>query len=124
MLGVNTATLKDNPDFGKALVGIWYETLALVADPGEKGKAVRSRARQALRHRPRRLSTPSSRRPSCSSTPKEAVEFTTSAALPKTMDLVRTFSFDHGLLGDGAKSKDAVGMQFPSGEIARQRRRT
>ena len=38
---VNTETLKDNPDLGKALVGIWYETMALMADTGDKGKAAR-----------------------------------------------------------------------------------
>jgi NitT/TauT family transport system substrate-binding protein len=29
------------------------------------------------------------------------------------MDLVRSFSFEHGLLGEGAKTKDAVGIAFP-----------
>ncbi|MGE4220538.1 MAG: lipid kinase, partial [Alphaproteobacteria bacterium] len=48
--------------------------------------------------------------------PADAVAFTTSAQLPKTMDLVRSFSFDHGLLGEGAKTKDAVGMAFPGGK--------
>jgi NitT/TauT family transport system substrate-binding protein len=47
-------------------------------------------------------------------TPAEAVAFTGSADLPKTMDLVRTFSFDHKLLGDGVKSKDAIGIAFPT----------
>src|SRR5499427_5972874 len=41
LLGVSTATLKDNPNLGKALVGIWYEAIALMQDPGEKGKAAR-----------------------------------------------------------------------------------
>src|SRR5260370_23006521 len=40
-LGVNSATLKDNPDFGKALVGIWFEAISAMADAGEKGKAAR-----------------------------------------------------------------------------------
>jgi NitT/TauT family transport system substrate-binding protein len=31
------------------------------------------------------------------------------------MDLVRQFSFSHGLLGEGAKSADAVGIGFPGG---------
>ncbi len=31
------------------------------------------------------------------------------------MDLVRKFSFDHGLLGEGAKTVDAVGIEFPGG---------
>jgi NitT/TauT family transport system substrate-binding protein len=32
------------------------------------------------------------------------------------MELVRSFSFDHGLLGEGAKSKDAVGIGFAGGK--------
>src|SRR5205823_4050468 len=38
LLVLNTETLKDNPNLAKALVGIWYETIALMQDPGEKGK--------------------------------------------------------------------------------------
>src|SRR6266851_1614640 len=38
LMVVNTAVLKDNPNFGKALVGIWYETIAKMnaADAGGK----------------------------------------------------------------------------------------
>ena len=32
------------------------------------------------------------------------------------MDLVRRFSFDHGLLGQGASTPDVVGIQFPGGK--------
>jgi NitT/TauT family transport system substrate-binding protein len=32
------------------------------------------------------------------------------------MDLVRHFSFDHGILGRNAASVDAVGIQFPGGK--------
>jgi NitT/TauT family transport system substrate-binding protein len=32
------------------------------------------------------------------------------------MDLVRHFSFDHGILGQGAESADVVGIQFPGGK--------
>ncbi|MEA2669331.1 MAG: NitT/TauT family transport system substrate-binding protein, partial [Chloroflexota bacterium] len=42
LMVVNTQTLKDNPNLGKALVGIWYETIALMQDPGDKGKAART----------------------------------------------------------------------------------
>lgn len=114
MLGVNSQTLKDNPDFGKALVGIWYETLALIADHGEKGKAVRAELGKLsgtdLAGYDAQLAATK-----MFFTPAEAVAFTKSAALPKTMDLVSSFSFEHGLLGEGAKSKDAVGMAFPGG---------
>src|SRR6202020_3091839 len=41
LLVVNTETLKDNPDFAKALVGIWYETIALMKDQSDKGRAAR-----------------------------------------------------------------------------------
>ncbi|RXV15266.1 lipid kinase, partial [Enterococcus faecalis] len=38
LMVVNTAVAKDNPDFAKALVGIWYETIAKMAanDPAAK----------------------------------------------------------------------------------------
>jgi len=48
--------------------------------------------------------------------PADAVAFTSSPNLLKTMDLVRTFSFNHGLLGQGARSPDVVGMEFPGGK--------
>ena len=41
LMVINTATLKDNPELAKALVGIWYETIGLMKDTGEKGKAAR-----------------------------------------------------------------------------------
>jgi NitT/TauT family transport system substrate-binding protein len=48
--------------------------------------------------------------------PAEAVTFTKSPALVKTMDYVRKFSFDHGILGEGATSVDVVGIAFPGGK--------
>ncbi|GLK56437.1 NitT/TauT family transport system substrate-binding protein [Methylopila capsulata] len=115
LLSVNTETLKDNPDFGKALVGIWYETLALVVDPGEKGKAAReAMGKQSgtdLAGFEAQLAATK-----LFATPAEAVAFAESPEIVKTMDLVRTFSFDHGLLGEGAKSKDAVGIGFAGGK--------
>ncbi len=112
-MGVNTKTLKDNPALGKALVGIWYETLKLMQDP-VKGKA----AREAMA----KLSGSSIasfegqlKTTRMFYTPADAVSFTTDPKLVKTMDLVRSFSFDHGLLGQGVPSKDVVGIAFPGG---------
>jgi len=48
-------------------------------------------------------------------TPAEAAAFARDPALRGTMDKVRTFSFAHSLLGEGAKSADAVGIAFPDG---------
>src|SRR5258708_35399080 len=49
--------------------------------------------------------------------PAEAAQWATSPDIVKTMDSVRKFSFDHGLLGEGAKTVDAVGIQFPGGQV-------
>ena len=43
--------------------------------------------------------------------------FLSSPELSKTMDLVRTFCFEHALLGEGVKSKDAIGIAMPSGDV-------
>ena len=48
---------------------------------------------------------------------RDAAAFTKSRDLKQTMEYVRTFSFDHGLYGEGAKSKDLVGVQFPDGSV-------
>jgi NitT/TauT family transport system substrate-binding protein len=115
-LGVNTQTLADNPDFAKALVGAWYETLALVADPGDAGKA----AREAMgKLSGTDLAGYDSQLASTRMffTPKEAVDFVMSPDLGRIMELVAGFSFDHGLLGEGVKSKDAIGIALPSGTI-------
>jgi NitT/TauT family transport system substrate-binding protein len=114
-MGINTETLKDNPSLGKALAGIWFETIALMADPGEKGKAAREAMAKLsgtdLAGYEAQLKTTR-----MFYTPKEAVSFVTSGDLVKTMELVRTFSFEHNLLGEGVKSKDAIGIAFPGGK--------
>jgi NitT/TauT family transport system substrate-binding protein len=48
---------------------------------------------------------------------QSAVAFAKSAELPTTMNRVRKFSFAHGLLGNGAASADAVGIQDPDGRV-------
>jgi NitT/TauT family transport system substrate-binding protein len=50
-------------------------------------------------------------------TPAEAHTFMQSPDVSRTMDLVRKFSFEHGILGEGAKTVDAVGISFPSGQV-------
>ena len=112
LMVVNTATLKANPKLAKALVGAWYETLQLMAAKDPK----------ALEHMARASGTDLAGFNSQLATtkmfwtPAEAHAFATSPTVIKTMDLVRKFSFDHGLLGEGAKSVDAVGIEFPGGK--------
>src|SRR5690349_16832419 len=41
LMVANSGVLKDNPNFGKALAGIWYETAALLRADTAEGKAAR-----------------------------------------------------------------------------------
>ena len=116
LMVVNTTTLKDNPELGKALVGAWYETIALMKDEGAKGKAAREAMAKAsgtdLAGFEAQLKTTR-----MFYTPADALKFTTSPELIKIMDLVRIFCFEHNLLGDNVKSKDAIGIEFPNGKV-------
>jgi NitT/TauT family transport system substrate-binding protein len=111
----NTATLRANPNLGKALIGAWYETLALMSGTDPKAAAALTAMARAsgtdLAGFKSQLATTR-----LFVTPAEAQAFASSPGLVKTMDLVRTFSFAHGLLGDGAKSADAVGIEFAAGK--------
>jgi len=50
-------------------------------------------------------------------TPADAVDFTKSEDLPKTMKFVAAFLFDKGILGEGAPSPEFVGVSFPDGSV-------
>jgi NitT/TauT family transport system substrate-binding protein len=49
--------------------------------------------------------------------PADAVAFTQSPDVQKTMVNVAKFSFDHGLLGEGADSADFIGIGYPGGAV-------
>jgi len=116
MMVANTEVLKANPDFGKALVGIWYDTMAVMTADTDEGKAAREAMGQAsgtdMAGFDAQLAATK-----LFSTPADAVTFTTSPDLAKTMDLVRTFLFDKGLLGSGAPSADVIGIELPDGTV-------
>ncbi len=110
---VNTKTLADNPDFGKALTGAWYETMALMA--AANSDALTSMAVASgtdLAGYNAQLATTN-----MFYTPAEAVAFSQSPELPKTMEFVANFLFEHGILGEGAPSPEFVGVAFPDGSI-------
>ncbi|MGC4253035.1 MAG: putative urea ABC transporter substrate-binding protein [Sphingobium sp.] len=114
LMVVDSATLKANPDLGKALAGIWYETVALMQRQDAQGKEARAAMAKLAG------ATPAAFDSQLSTTflyadPKAAVAATSAPALVKTMTLVRDFSFANGLF-KGASSADAVGMAFPGGK--------
>ena len=112
LMVVDTATLKANPNLGKALAGIWFETMALMARNDAEGAAARAAMAKLAG------TTPEEFEGQLVTTflytdPKAAVAAMASPNLITTMTRVRDFSFAQGLFGQGARSADAVGMSFP-----------
>lgn len=116
LMVVNSATLAANPKLGKALIGAWYETLALMLRGDPASKAARATMAKAsgtdAAGFDSQLATTH-----LFATPAEAYGFTTADGIVKSMDLVRRFSAEHGLLGQGASTPDGVGIQFPGGKV-------
>ena len=115
-LAVNTATLKAHPEFAKALVGAWFETLSVMSKADDKAIAAKTAMAQLsgtdLAGYEAQLKTTK-----LFYTAQETQAFTMAPALVASNDLVRQFSFDHALLGQGAASADAVGIAFPGGKV-------
>jgi len=111
LMVANTAVVKDNPNFAKALVGIWYETITKMNAAGADGKAAKEAMAKASGTD---LAGFDSQLASTKLFHKaaDAEAFTKSAAVGTTMDRVRKFLFDKDLLGKGAKSADAVGIEL------------
>lgn len=111
LMVANTAVVKDNPNFAKALVGIWYETMAKMTTEGAEAKAAKEAMAKAsgtdLAGFESQLASTK-----LFSKAADAEAFTKSAAIGSTMDRVRKFLFDKDLLGKGAKSADAVGIEL------------
>ena len=115
LMVVNSAALKANPNFGKALAGAWYETMAIMFGKEPRTSSALQLMAQASGTSPAGYSSQLATT-KMFNIPADAVAFTASPNVIKTMDLVRTFSFNHGLLGQGARSPDVVGIEFPGGK--------
>lgn len=115
LMVVNTRTLTANPALGKALAGAWYEVMSIMNSDTAAGQDARTQMAAAagtdLAGYDAQLAATH-----MFYSAADAVAFTESAALPATMTHVAEFSFQHGLLGEGARSADAIGMSFPTGD--------
>ncbi len=116
LMVANTGVLKDNPDFAKALVGIWYDVMAAMAGNGTGATAARTAMGKAsgtdLAGFDGQLATTR-----LFAEAPDALAFTRSAEIGATMDHVRTFLFDKKLLGANATSADAVGIELADGKV-------
>ncbi len=116
LMVVNSKVLKEHPELGKALVGAWYETLALMqAGTPEATAALTAMAKSSGTD----LDTFNSQLATTFMywTPATAVAAVSAPEFVTKMDSVRQFSFAKGLLGAGAKTVDAVGIEFPAGKM-------
>ena len=121
LLVVRTDVLKradgSGQKFAKALAGAWYDVMAQMSKPSgpETDKVLGSIAEASQ-------DTVASYKEQLSTThmfftPQSAAQMAAAPDLRKTMDLVRTFCFTHGLLGEKTKSADDVAIQFPDGSV-------
>lgn len=114
LMVVNSDVLAANPEFGKALTGAWYEIMALISAGDERGRAARAAMGAAsgtdlAGFESQLASTRMFYRAAA------ALDFVNSARLRQTMKYVADFSFQHGLLGDGAADSRFIGIETPSG---------
>jgi NitT/TauT family transport system substrate-binding protein len=116
LMVANTEVLADNPDFGKALAGIWYEVAALMVADTPEGAAARAAMGVASGTDQAGFEAQMAAT-QLFPAPADAVAFVTSPDLAGTMDKVRMFLFDKGLLGSGAASADVIGIELPGGVI-------
>ncbi len=114
LMVVNTKTLEENPAFGKALTGAWYEIMAAMSAEDAEGAAVRTALGEAsgtdlAGYDSQLASTKMFYQAS------EAVDFVMSEQVKTTMQYVAEFSFTHGLLGEGAADARYIGVETPAG---------
>lgn len=113
LMVVNTETLADNPDFGKAVTGAWFEVMSLMAAGDEAALTAMAEASGTdLEGYKAQLAATE-----MFFDPAAAVAQASSAELPTTMTTIAAFLFDKGILGEGAPSADFIGIEYPDGTI-------
>lgn len=116
LLVVNTDTLADNPNFGKAVTGAWYEAMSLMTAGTKESEAALTEMAEAsgadLAGYKAQLDATKMFYQAA-----DAVNFAKSADLPNTMTNVANFLFEKGILGEGAPSADFVGIAYPGDKV-------
>ena len=113
---VNTQTLAANPALGKALTGAWFELMAVMGSDTEQGAEIRAALGAAAGTDQQGYEMQLAGMQMFWQA-ADAVSFISSPEAVSAMDEVRQFSFQRGLLGEGAPSADFVGISFPGDVI-------
>ncbi|SEP19114.1 putative urea ABC transporter substrate-binding protein [Aquisalimonas asiatica] len=117
LMVVKTDVLEANPELGKALTGAWYEIMdVMFGDDSEAAENARADMGEAagtdLEGYEAQLELTR-----FFDDPADGVSFLESDQPRETMDNVREFAFEHGLLGESAPSPDFVGIELPDGSV-------
>ena len=116
IMGVNSETLAKHPELGKAVTGAWFEAVSIFMSDTPEGVAARELMAVGsgtdLAGFERQLEATY-----LFETPQAKLDYLTTERLTETMDFVTAFSFEHGLLGEGARAADAIGIAMPDGSI-------
>ncbi len=109
-LMVKTETLEQFPELGKALTGAWYEIMAAMESDSEVRAHMGEASGTDLAGYEAQLASTQ-----MFYSAADAVAFVNSPELKTTMEYVANFSFDHGLLGEGAADSGFIGIETPAG---------
>jgi NitT/TauT family transport system substrate-binding protein len=113
LMVVNTEVLRANPNFGRALVGAWYEVMGLMAAGDENVLSALAEASgtDLAGYKAQLEAT------EMFYNPADAVAQAVSPQLPVTMTSVANFLFEKDILGVGAPSADFIGIEYPDGSV-------
>ena len=115
-LMVKTEVLEANPDLGKALVGAWYEIMsAMESQPEVRAHMGDASGTDQAGYEAQLATT------QMFYSASDAVAFVNSPKLMTTMEYVANFSFEHGLLGEGAADASFIGIETPAGVFGNTR---
>ncbi len=112
LLVMDTATVQAHPEFARAMVKAWYQTLKLIKEGDKSSAAMESMARQSgtgvtVNDLAEQLETTN-----MFWTPQEAVQFTESQQLKDSVARVHDFCTQNKMLPPGAPT---IGVSFPDG---------
>lgn len=116
MTMIRTEVFEEHPEFAKAMVGAWYETMEIMT----AGDAMAEDAKTFMGERAGTDLAGYQRQLDATRmfyTPQAALDFITSPDLPDLAARVAQFSFDKGLYGAGASDAMFIGIEFPDGSV-------
>ncbi len=113
---MKTDAIKKDPAFAKALIGAYYEAQAQWMKGDETSKKMVDVMAKAMGGDVPAFES-QVKTTHFFHTPQAAYDFMTTPKTRSNWDLIRTFSFQQGLFGQGATSVDAIGIQMPDGSV-------